>query len=183
MPGGTFFFTLVTAGRAPILCNERARLILRNSILECQRSRPFVLDAMVLLPDHLHSMWTLPAGDTNFSIRWNAIKSAFTRNWLAAGGEERLVSTSRATRGGRGVWQPRFAEHLIRDDEDWTNHVNYFHYNPVKHGLVRCPHEWPHSTFHRWVRGGHYDPNWQCVCNGGENPPPSFDELDRRAIE
>ena len=183
MPGGTFFFTLVTEGRTPILCEPLARKVLREAIVECRRVRPFVVDAFVLLPDHLHAVWTLPEGDTDYSTRWAAIKAAFTRGWLAGGGKERGRTEARASRGSRGVWQPRFWEHLIRDGDDLNAHIDYVHWNPVKHGYAACPHLYPYSSFRRWVEGGFYDETWRCACGGKIVVPPTFDGLDETAME
>jgi putative transposase len=134
-PGGTFFFTLVTFGRAPILLGDAARLALRRAVERTRRDHPFALDAIVVLPDHLHAVWTLPEGDADFSTRWRLIKSRFTREWLtteaarADGAASRPLA--RASRGERAVWQPRYWEHLIRDEGDLARHLDYVHYNPV----------------------------------------------------
>jgi putative transposase len=141
--GGTYFFTLVTENRRAILCTESARSILHRAIDDCRRDRPFDAVAIVLLPDHLHAIWTLPHGDAGFSIRWARIKAQFTREWLTHGGQEQGRSSSRLQQRRRGVWQRRFWEHLIRDAKDYESHFHYIHYNPVKHEVVRCPHEYP----------------------------------------
>lgn len=177
-PGGTFFFTLVTENRAPILCSELARNILRTALQETRRRWPFVIDAFVLLPDHLHTIWTLPPGDTDFSRRWGFLKKEFTKQWLASGGAERDVSMSRSHNRRRGVWQRRFWEHMIRDESDFQGHCDYIHYNPVKHGLAKCPHEWEYSSFHRFVREGIYNGNWQCSCKSRCHSP-DFTDISR----
>jgi putative transposase len=177
-PGGTFFFTVVTEGREPFLCDTTARQILHDAIEACRTTRPFTLDAMVLLPDHTHAIWTLPPGDTDFSARWAAIKAVFTRHWLAQGGREHGRSTSRLSNRRRGVWQRRFYDHLIRDDADYERHLNYIHWNPVKHGLATCPHAWPFSTFHRLVQANLYERDWLCTCDGCSATPPTFADLD-----
>ena len=127
---------------------------------ECRSNRPFQTDAIVLLPDHLHAIWTLPPDDDDYSARWAWIKKEFTKGWLGAGHEERAVSAGRARDDRRGVWQPKFWEHMVRDETDMENHFDYLHYNPVKHGYVSLPREWVWSSFHRWVRAGVYDPDW-----------------------
>lgn len=160
VPGGTYFFTLVTQDRRPFLCNDVPRIILGNVIRECLESRPFGTVAFVLLPEHLHAVWSLPPGDTAYSARLGWIKKEFTKRWLAEGGTEAPVSTQRQKRNRRGVWQPRFWEHTIRDESDLERHVDYVHYNPVKHGLATSPSEWQWSTFHRFVAAGTYDVNW-----------------------
>jgi putative transposase len=183
VPGGTFFFTLVTYQRRPIFHDERARLHLRQAIEQCRQSRPFVIDAMVLLHDHLHAIWTLPEGDFDFSKRWGVIKLTFTRSWLGDGGVDRLVSHSRQRNHRRGVWQRRFWEHVIRDQADYNRHVDYIHYNAIKHGLARCPHDWPHSTFHRCCGNGWYSLDWLCSCDGRLAKRPDFRLLNETAME
>ena len=182
-PGGTFFFTVVTEGRAGILCDDLARSILRTAIDECRKTRPFRLDAMVLLPDHTHTMWTLPADDTDYATRWAAIKAKFTHDWLAAGGAEQRRTGSRVHERRRGVWQRRFWEHLIRDDDDYARHLDYIHYNAVKHGYSTCPHAWPYSTFEKWVKKAVYEPTWSCGCDGRVVVPPSFQCLNEIEME
>jgi putative transposase len=160
VPGGTFFFTVVTANRAPILNQRSARQYLRLAFRATRRRFPFAIEAIVLLPDHLHAMWTLCPGDSAYSTRWALIKLNFTRQWLAGGGSEQSVSRAKRSRRHRGVWQPRFWEHTIRDELDFERHFDYIHYNPVKHGLVSSAAEWPYSSFHRAVRLGIYPTHW-----------------------
>lgn len=181
--GGTYFFTLVTENREPILCTESARSILRRAIEDCQSKQAFDAVAMVLLPDHLHAMWTLPEGDADYSMRWARIKAQFTREWLDEGGSEQPRSRSRMQHRRRGVWQRRFWEHHIRDMSDYEKHLHYIHYNPVKHNLVRCPHEYPYSTLRKWILRRVYDPEWCCACDGGVIEPPSFEGMDLTAME
>ena len=111
---------------------------------------PFHIDAFVLLPDHLHCLWTMPVDDHDFSTRWRLIKSAFTRQCEARYKE--APSKNMLAKQEQAVWQRRFWEHAIRDDRDFKNHLEYIHYNPVKHGLATTPAEWPTSTFHKYVR-------------------------------
>jgi putative transposase len=138
-PGGTFFFTLVTARRRPILTTPHALSILKSAITVTKRDWPLTIDAIVVLPDHLHCIWTLPTGDSDFSTRWRLIKTRFTRQFLAGGGRETLRRPSQMRHGERGVWQRRSWEHMVRDDAEFEALCNYIHYNPVKHGLVCCP--------------------------------------------
>ncbi len=182
-PGGTFFLTVVTDRRARILTTEPARKILRPAIEHTRQTLPFDMRAMVLLPDHMHLLWTLPPGDTDFSKRIGTIKKAFTEAWLARGGREQSVSASRTRDRRRGVWQRRFWEHTIRDERDYIQHCHYIHYNPVKHGVATCPHAWPHSSFHRFVTEGIYDASWQCACGATRPTPPKFEEIASTAIE
>ena len=159
-PGGTFFFTIVTAGRSPLFADEVARSILGACLREERIARPFVVEAIVLLPDHLHTMWTLPEEDADFSTRCSSIKARFTRRWLSGGGRESAVRPGQARKRQRGVWQSRFHEHTIRDDDDFVRLVDYIHFNPVNHGLAPHPGEWPWSSFHQHVQKGFYPPEW-----------------------
>jgi putative transposase len=177
--GGTYFFTLVAHSRARLFGNDLARRLLGDKLRECQSERPFQINAIVLLPEHLHAIWTLPSGDADYAGRWARIKKEFTQAWLAAGGAEQPVSTARQARGDRGVWQPRYWEHLIDDEQDFERHVDYIHDNPVKHGHVHCPTDWRPSSFHRWVESGVYDRHWGCASRG----PLMFDDLDETAME
>jgi putative transposase len=162
LPGGSFFLTAVTERRRNILCTDLARTCLRAAILECQHQHPFRLDAIVLMPDHFHAIFTLPPDDTDYPKRMGLIKKRFTQSWLAASGAEQPRSASRLRYRRRGVWQRRFIEHTLRHQRDYTNHLNYLHFNPVKHGHVACPRDWPYSSFHRWVKLGAYTPDWGC---------------------
>lgn len=183
LPGGTFFFTLVTYRRQRFLCEPAARVALRRAVADCRRDHPFDLLASVLLPDHLHMIWRLPEGDADFSTRWSLIKSAFTRAWLKADGAEGSISDSRRRNRRRGVWQRRFWERCLRDQDDLNRHVDYVHYNPVKHGIATCPHAWPWTSFHRWVRDGFYDADWCCSCDGRTTHPLEFDWADGLEME
>jgi len=158
--GGTYFFTVVTFGRQAILTNDRVRAALREGINEVRQSLPFTIEAWVLLPDHLHTIWTLPENDDNFASRWAVIKRTVSQRCNSLGGIEELINGSHGKRGERRVWQRRFWEHLIRDELDFQRHLDYLHWNPVKHGYVKNVKDWPHSTFHRFVAKGLYPPNW-----------------------
>jgi putative transposase len=160
VPGGTFFFTVVTDGRQPLFADSTARAILGNVIRYCQERAPMEIVAIVLLPEHLHTLWTLPPGDSGYTMRWGWIKKEFTKAWLAAGGHESPAVPSRQRERRHAIWQRRFWEHTIRDEDDLAAHFDYIHYNPVKHGWVASPRDWPYSSFHRWVRAGHYSPDW-----------------------
>jgi len=177
--GGTYFFTLVTHSRAPLFANETARTILGEKIRECQDAWPFEVNAIVLLSEHLHAMWTLPSGDANYSRRWAWIKKEFTKAWLANGGVEQRISEYRRQRGDHGVWQPRYWEHTIDNEHDFDRHFDYIHYNPVKHELASSPADWPHSSFHRWVKAGVYDAEWGAAHHG----PLPLDDLNETAME
>lgn len=157
--GGTYFFTVVTHQRIPVLTEPDVRASLHDAIQTIRSEHPFAIDAWVLLPDHLHCIWTLPAGDAGYSMRWAKIKTLVSRQCGARFGAREL-SGSRTKRHESGLWQRRFWEHQIRDSDDFSRHVDYIHWNPVKHGLARRALDWPYSTFHRYVREGVYPENW-----------------------
>jgi putative transposase len=142
--GATWFFTVNLLDRRRRLPVEHVGA-LREAVRETRRRLPFEIDAMVVLPDHIHAVWTLPDGDCDFPCRWRLIKMRFSKS--VAPGE--ALSTSRRIRGERGIWQRRYWEHLIRDERDYMHHINYCWLNPVKHGLVTNVEDWPHSSFHR----------------------------------
>jgi putative transposase len=171
VPGGAFFFTLVTQSRRPILNTDLARRCLRQAIDDVRTKWPFELVAIVLLPDHLHSIWTLPTGDTRYPTRWKRIKEEFTRRYLGAGGKEIPPSISRLRHGERGIWQRRYWEHTVRDEEDLKRCVDYVHWNPKKHGYVANVCDWRWSSFHRFVAMGEYGLDW-----GAEDPTPGYDD-------
>jgi len=118
------------------------------------------LAAIVLLPDHLHCLWTLPPGFQDYSTVWKGIKEQFTRNHLASGGTESKVSPGKKRKRERGIWQSRFWEHTVRDEDDFKRCLDYIHWNPVKHGYVSRPCDYPYSTFAKYVRLGEYEPLW-----------------------
>lgn len=159
VPGATYFFTLVTYRRQTFLCEPDVRQALREGIRKAQALKPFQIDAWVLLPDHLHCLWSLPEGDTDFPGRWAAIKRHVTRRCRRLHREEWMTSSKRRRKEST-IWQRRYWEHLITDEDDYRRHVDYVHFNPVKHGLVASVVEWPYSTFHRFVRQGIYPADW-----------------------
>ncbi|MDO8891499.1 MAG: transposase [Sulfurimicrobium sp.] len=154
-PGGTFFFTVNLADRSQSLLTENIDE-LRASLRRVRERHPFHIDAIVILPDHLHSVWTLPPGDTNYPTRWALIKAGFSRTLPR---DERIAS-SRIAKGERGIWQRRYWEHQIRNEDDYARHVDYIHYNPVKHGYAKSPKDWPHSSLHRYIRNGILPADW-----------------------
>jgi putative transposase len=164
--GGTFFFTVVAYRRQPILCDEAIRTALREAVLSVRRTKPFSIDAWVLLPDHLHCVWTLPADDDDFSGRWSLIKSAVSRTVGARYRRTEWLNASKLKHREATIWQRRFWEHCIRDENDLQRHVDYLHFNPVKHGLVSRVSDWPHSTFHRFVAEGKYPMDWAGSADG-----------------
>jgi len=173
VPGGSFFFTVVTDRRRPLFSDAEARRLLGEKIRACQAEWPFTINAIVLLPDHLHAIWSLPPGDDAYPTRWAWIKKEFTKAWLANGGAETVISAGRSREERRGVWQPRFWEHTLESEDDFERHFDYIHYNPRKHGYVACPADWPSSSFHRWVAAGVYPPDWACTSRDDLN----FDDI------
>ncbi|MBC5784933.1 transposase [Ramlibacter sp. USB13] len=156
--GATYFFTVVLQDRGARWLVDHVD-VLRASVAAAKARHPFRIDAMVVLPDHLHALWTLPEGDADFSVRWMLIKRRFTRELLS----RRLLDASAGRRRGdaeRSLWQRRFWEHQVRDEEDLGKHVDYIHFNPVKHGWVQRAADWPHSSFHRYVREGVVPVDW-----------------------
>ncbi len=154
VPGGTFFFTATLRDRRSSALVDHID-ILRDAIRQARSERPFDIDAIVVLPDHLHAIWTLPEGDSNFSARWRRIKSAFTHRLVSGG-----VVLKRDRRGEYDLWQRRFWEHTVRDDADFQRCIDYIHFNPVKHRLVARVSDWKHSSFHRFVRSGTLPLDW-----------------------
>ena len=170
--GGEYFLTVVTHERRRFLTHERSRRLLREAISNTRTLRPFEIEAMVLLPDHFHVLLKLPEGTDDFSSRIGSIKHSYTKAHLAAGGAEGATSLGRLRHRHRGVWQKRFHDHRIRDDEDYRNHIEYILYNPVKHELADSPGQWPWSSFHRFMALGWIPPEWR----GPEDPDVLGDE-------
>ncbi len=160
LSGGTFFFTVVTYRRRKILTNPDSRQILRKIIERTRKTHPFDVDAWVLLPDHMHSIWKLPESDNNFSMRWSLIKSGFSKRTKSLYHKQEWMNDSKQKHRESTIWQRRFWEHQIYDEDDYRAHIDYIHYNPVKHGLVKRAKDWPYSTFHRLVNQGIYSENW-----------------------
>ena len=154
VPGGTFFFTVTLADRRSSLLVDNITA-LRVAFRVARNERPFALDAIVILPDHLHVVMTLPLDDADFSGRWRRIKGHFSSRLIAAG-----APLKRHANGDLALWQRRFWEHTIRDDNDFARHVDYIHFNPVKHGLVSRARDWPYSSFHVYVRQGLLPEDW-----------------------
>lgn len=158
--GNTYFFTLVMHRRQTILCNDDMRIALRDAIVTTRKIHPFKIDAWVLMPDHLHCIWTLPEGDANFTTRWGMIKRFVTKQCSEKYQRDDWLNKSRIKRRESTLWQRRFWEHQIRDDVDFQRHFDYIHFNPVKHGYVGAVKDWEYSSFHRYVNNGIYSDNW-----------------------
>ncbi|MGO1396587.1 MAG: REP-associated tyrosine transposase [Halomonas sp.] len=147
IPGGHYFFTVVTYTRHPFFEDRFNIEALGRALRKVRKERPFVMDAFVLLPDHLHCLWTLPTGDADYSSRWRDIKKYASKEF-------------RFPPGTQKAWQRGFWEHVIRDENDWQRHMDYIHYNPVKHGYTHTPRDWKWSSFHQSVQKGWYEPDW-----------------------
>lgn len=155
VPGGTYFFTVNLQDRQRSLLVDHVDA-LRSAFAAVQAERPFALIAAVVLPDHLHCIWRLPAEDADNATRWRQIKTAFSQALPCAEGR----SATRVARKERGVWQRRYWERLLRDERDLRHHIDYVHINPVKHGYVERVADWPYSSFHRYVRRGILPEEW-----------------------
>jgi putative transposase len=164
-PGGTIFLTLVTYNRTPLFANPQNIAYLRSAVAAIRSEMPFEITAAVILPDHLHFLWTLSPNDCNYSKRVGRLKVRFTHLLRGKQASPHDISLSRRKHRESDVWQRRFWEHTIRDESDLANHLDYLHYNPVKHGLVQCPHQWQYSSFHRYVQRQVYNNDWGCQCN------------------
>lgn len=155
VPGGCFFFSVTLADRRSCLLVEEVER-LRQAYAVTHQSLPFLTQAVCILPDHLHAIWTLPAQDSDYARRWSLLKSSFSRALPMA--ENR--SRSKCVKREKGIWQRRYWEHQIKDEEDLQRHIDYIHYNPVKHGLVEQVGDWPYSSFHRYVQRALLPADW-----------------------
>lgn len=167
MPGGTYFFTVAIVERSTSLLVDRVD-DLRTAFRAAHAARPFVIDAIVILPDHLHCLWTLPQDDADYPVRWAHIVAAFSRRVPKM--ERRRAS--RLTKRERGLWQQLYREHLVRHEDDFRYHVDHIHFNPVKHGLVALSRDWPCSSFHRFVRDARYLSDWAMGVGPNTHPAP-----------
>ena len=183
VPGGIFFLTLVTYRRIPLFSDVENISLLRKVMAKMQTEKPFDITAAVVLPDHLHFIWTLPKDDSNYSQRVSRFKVLFTRSLRGKRSLPVDVSPSRRKHRESDVWQRRFWEHTICDEQDLNRHLDYLHYNPVKHGLVSCPHLWEDSSFHKWVKRGKYRSDWGCCCGNNLSKIPDFRDLEGKVGE
>ncbi len=167
--GGTFFFTVVTYRRVPLLGDQRAIDLLHECFEIVRILHPFQTEALVVLPDHLHTIWTLPENDADFSVRWKKIKASFSTRFHGA---PVALPQSMVDKGEKGIWQRRYWEHAIRDQQDFNRHCDYIRYNPVKHGLATFPSDWKASSFAEFVASGYYGGDW------GRTPPESIGAMN-----
>lgn len=166
IPGASYFFTVVTQERRPIFDSAETVALFEAGLKHVKARHPFEIDAFVILPDHLHTIWTLPEGDADFYTRWRLIKEAFTKPFVRSR-EPMQRNASRRAKNEQSIWQRRFWEHVIRDEADYAAHVDYIHYNPVRHGFAKAARDWPYSSFSAWVERGAYEPHW-----GSDEMPP-----------
>lgn len=166
IPGASYFFTVVTQERRPIFDSAETVALFEAGLKHVKARHPFEIDAFVILPDHLHTIWTLPEGDADFSTRWRLIKEAFTKPFVRSR-EPMQRNASRRAKNEQSIWQRRFWEHVIRDEADYAAHVDYIHYNPVRHGFAKAARDWPYSSFSAWIERGAYEPHW-----GSDEMPP-----------
>jgi putative transposase len=170
--GGSYFFTVVTYRRQRLLIHHESRRILREVVQEVRREYPFAIDAWVLLPDHTHCVWTLPEGDSDYSKRWGLIKARYSKQTNELFKREEWMNKSKIKHRESTIWQRRFWEHSIRDQNDFNRHIDYVYWNPVKHGYVSRVADWQYSTFHRDVKAGLYPESW------GDGDAPTFEPTD-----
>ena len=159
--GSSWFFTVNLAERRNNRLLVEQVNLLREAFRYVKRCKPFTINAVVIMPEHLHCIWTLPVGDADFSGRWNLLKGYFSRNIP----KTERISASRIKRRERGIWQRRFWAHLITDQQDFNAHCDYIHWNPVKHGYVERVVDWSYSSFHRYVAEGIYCADWGYLGN------------------
>jgi len=160
--GAAYFFTVALANRRRALLIERIDL-LREVVSEVKKRHPFEITAMVILPDHIHAIWQMPPDDSDYPMRWSLIKAGFSRGVP----KQEHVCASRLIKRERGIWQRRYWEHQIRDEQDLAAHVDYIHHNPVKHGYVMRASDWPYSSIHRFIRMGWMSEDWGFVGDEG----------------
>ena len=162
--GATYFFTLVTYKRQKLFLTEDKRDLFLDSLQYVQNYHPFTLTAYCILQDHIHLIWEMPTDDANYSMRIGEIKRRFSKKFAAHFGSPKKLRPNQVKRREAGIWQPRFWEHYIRDEDDLSRHIDYVHYNPVKHGLVQQVSDWPSSSFMGYVRQGFYQQDWGQGC-------------------
>ena len=179
LPGGTFFLTLVTYNRQLLFESAENLDRLRNAVIKVKKEKSFVILGAVILPDHIHFLWQLPPNDSDYSQRVSRLKVLFTRSLHGKNALSQDVSVSRRKHRESNIWQRRFWEHTIRNETDFQHHLDYIHYNPVKHGLVSCPHFWQYSSFSNWVNKGIYSQDWGCACGKNKQKIPDFSQISR----
>lgn len=168
--GGTYFFTLVTYKRRKIFLSPKARRLFLEALHHERNYHWFYVLAYYILPDHIHLIWEMPKDDANYSMRIGEIKKRFSKQYIAEFGSPTEKSVKQIERSEAGLWQHRFWEHYIRDENDLFHHIDYIHYNPVKHGVVKQTKDWPNSSFFDYVQAGYYDITWGQDPTTGKDP-------------
>ena len=158
--GGTYFFTLVTYHRKRLFLHKKANELFLEALDHVRKFHPFSLQAYCILPDHIHMLWEMPNNDANYSIRIGEIKKRFSKHYIAEFGNPNIKNKTQRNRGESGIWQRRFWEHYIRDEDELNRYVDYIHYNPVQHGLTNQVSDWAASSFFDFVEQGYYDDHW-----------------------
>jgi putative transposase len=158
--GGTYFFTLVTNQRKCLFLLDRANDLFLEALQYVRSHHHFSILAYCILPDHIHMLWKMPINDADYSLRIGEIKKRFSKNYIIEFGNPHTLSSTQQKRGETGIWQKRFWEHYIRNEEDLNRHIDYIHYNPIKHGLVNQIKDWSASSFFDYVNQGYYDSDW-----------------------
>lgn len=175
--GGIVFLTIVTDNRQPIFNNPRNVDLLRKATATVKSEMPFHILGAVILPDHIHFLWQLPPDNADYSKRVGRLKALFTKLFKVENNLIQENSESRKKHRENNIWQRRFWEHTIKDEKDFEQHLDYIHYNPVKHNLVSCPHLWQYSSFNLWVKKNVYHQDWACICRGNKLKIPDFREI------
>lgn len=183
IPGGTVFLTLVTYQRYPIFSKSENVSLLRHAVANIRSEMLFEIIGAVVLPDHVHFIWNLLNNDADYSKIIGKIKVLFTKSLGKNFDLPENLSKSRRKHRESNIWQRRFWDHQIRDELDLQRHLDYIHFNPVKHGLVSCPHFWQYSSFHKWVRQDVYSCKWSCNCDAKEVKVPDFKDIEKMVGE
>lgn len=183
VPGGSYFLTLAAYNRNLVFGRLENISLLRRALRIVKSEMPFEIAGAVTLPDHLHFIWNLPPDDDQYSRRVGRLKALFTKSLHPTRPPDQETSSSRRKHRESNVWQRRFWEHTIRDEEDFQVHLDYIHYNPVKHGYAQCPHLWRPSSFHKWVERGGYTADWCCRCNERSINLPDFSTIENHVGE
>jgi len=175
--GSIIFLTIVTYNRQPIFKDEKNIALLRQVTAIVKSEMPFEILGAVILPDHLHFLWQLPPDNGDYSKRVGRLKALFTKSFKQKNNLIQEVPRSRIQHRESNIWQ-RFWDHHIRNEQDFEQHLNYIHYNPVKHNLVSCPHFWQYSSFDLWVKKGVYSSQWACICDDNNRKIPDFSSIN-----
>lgn len=176
--GSIIFLTIVTCNRQQIFSDEKNINLLRQVTANVKLEMPFEILGAVILPDHLHFLWQLPPNNGDYSKRVGRLKALFSKSYQEKNELQLPLSRSRKKHKESNIWQRRFWDHHIRNEKDFEQHLNYIHYNPVKHHLVSCPHFWQYSSFNLWIKKGVYSSQWACICDQNKAKIPDFSSVN-----